>query len=582
MTTLLERLSAGLGERYQIDWEVSSAPNSVLYSATDTLLRRRVGIRVNTRDSDEGRQWFRREAEALAQLDHPAIRHIYDVGTAGSLIWRIGNWMEGEGLDEAVNRRPRPIPHVHILARALLGALEHSHNRGIIFRRLLPSSIIVGPSGRGVVTDIRHSSFVLPFIPEDDRALGLPFTSPEVRRGETGDPASDVYSAAAVLYFALTGKEPALEHADLIPPTTIRHTIPQVFDRLLLRALDPDPMARYITAWEMFEDFASEAGDTASQATFIAPLRLLGDEDLEAWEKLLRRALGDDYELLGEVGRGGYGRVYKVRDLHLERIVALKVLAPTLTQHPEAVERFRREAQLAARLRHPHVIDIYDIGGRYGMLWYTMELVEGPNLAQLVEAEGPLPVDRVLRILREGLSALAEAHRLGMVHRDIKPENVLIDPTGAIQITDFGLALALRRAGAWGGATSRSGTPQFASPEQLLGEHVDQRTDLYSLSALAYFSLLGRPPFMGRSVREILARQALDDKPDLRKERPDISEKLSAVLGKAIRSDPDMRYRSAAEFQEALTAVTQPISPVEESSWTDLASRFLRRRGPPN
>ena len=152
------------------------------------------------------------------------------------------------------------------------------------------------------------------------------------------------------------------------------------------------------------------------------------------------------------------------------------------------------------------MIDIYEIGGRYGMLWYTMELVEGPNLAQLVEREGPLPVDRVVRILREALSALAEAHRLGMVHRDIKPENVLIGPDGAIQVTDFGLAMAFRGAGPWGGATSRSGTPQFASPEQLLGERVDQRTDLYSLAALAYYSLLGRPPFVGRSVREILAR----------------------------------------------------------------------------
>ena len=105
----------------------------------------------------------------------------------------------------------------------------------------------------------------------------------------------------------------------------------------------------------------------------------------------MRRALGDDYELLAELGRGGFGRVYRVRDLHLERIVALKVLDPVLTREPAAVERFRREAQLAARLRHPNVVDIYEIGGRYGLIWYTMELVEGPNLAQLVERGGGLP-----------------------------------------------------------------------------------------------------------------------------------------------------------------------------------------------
>jgi serine/threonine protein kinase len=157
-----------------------------------------------------------------------------------------------------------------------------------------------------------------------------------------------------------------------------------------------------------------------------------------------------------------------VRDLHLERIVALKVLEPVLTREPAAVERFRREAQLAARLRHPNVVDIYEIGGRYGLIWYTMELVEGPNLAQLVERGGGLPREHVLQILREGLSALAEAHAAGLVHRDIKPENMLLDSTGSLKITDFGLALALRGAGRFGGATSQSGTPQFASPEQLL------------------------------------------------------------------------------------------------------------------
>ena len=126
-----------------------------------------------------------------------------------------------------------------------------------------------------------------------------------------------------------------------------------------------------------------------------------------------------------------------------------------------------------------------------------MELIDGPSLAQLVEREGPLPLDRVLRLLREALSALAHAHGSGLVHRDIKPENMLIDPTGSLQITDFGLALALRGR-KFGGATSQSGTPQFASPEQLLGERVDQRSDLYSLAAVAYFALLGHAALPGQ------------------------------------------------------------------------------------
>src|SRR5439155_573189 len=139
--------------------------------------------------------------------------------------------------------------------------------------------------------------------------------------------------------------------------------------------------------------------------------------------------------------------------------------------------------------------------------WYTMELVPGSNLAQLVHKQGPLSLDQTVRVVDQGLSALEHAHPLGLVHRDLKPENMLIEPDGRLRITDFGLALALRGDARWGGATSRSGTPQFAAPEQLLGERVDQRADLYSLAAAAYFALLGRPPFEGATPEIVLARQ---------------------------------------------------------------------------
>ncbi len=229
-----------------------------------------------------------------------------------------------------------------------------------------------------------------------------------------------------------------------------------------MRALNPSPTSRYFTASEMLEDFASDAGSHAVAPATVGDAAVAPNEDRARWEQRLRRALGDDYELLELLGTGGFGRVYRVRDLQLERQVALKVLHPSLTRDPEVVERFRREAQLAAKLDHPNIVNIYDIGGRSGLIWYTMELIDGPSLAQMVERDGPLPLDKLLRLLREGLSALAHAHGFGLVHRDIKPENLLIARDGSLQITDFGLALALR--GKFGGATSQSGTPQFASP----------------------------------------------------------------------------------------------------------------------
>ncbi|MEO5798542.1 MAG: serine/threonine-protein kinase, partial [Gemmatimonadales bacterium] len=199
----------------------------------------------------------------------------------------------------------------------------------------------------------------------------------------------------------------------------------------------------------------------------------------------------------------------------------------------------------------------------------------GPNLAQLVHADGPMPLDKVLRLLREALSALGHAHALGLVHRDIKPENILIEKSGSIRITDFGLALALRGQGRFGGATSQSGTPQFASPEQLLGERVDQRTDLYSLAAVAIYALMGRAPFPGGSVEQVLAKQTADAVPDLTTARPDVSEALSAVLGRALRNDVEARYATAGEFRSAIEEAVQKGVRKKGSDLARLAARIL-------
>jgi serine/threonine-protein kinase len=265
-----------------------------------------------------------------------------------------------------------------------------------------------------------------------------------------------------------------------------------------------------------------------------------------------------------------------VRDLHLEREVALKILHPLLTQEPAVLERFRREAQLAARLNHPNIVNIYDIAGRSGLIWYTMELIQGPNLAQLVEREGPLPLDKVLRLMREALSALAHAHSSGLVHRDIKPENMLLEPDGSLRITDFGLALALRGAGKYGGATSQSGTPQFASPEQLLGERVDQRSDLYSLAAVAYYALLGTPPFPGLTPEQVLARQTTNQFPVTEGVRHDVPPELWDVLDRALRAEVEARYPSAAEFLQALNRAAGGGPRREGGDLARVAARWLK------
>ncbi|MGH7499842.1 MAG: protein kinase domain-containing protein [Gemmatimonadales bacterium] len=577
-----ERIGEALGHRYRLERLVAASNARVLFEAFDESLQRRVSLRANFYIDEPTRAWFLREGEALGQLDHPGIRHVYDTGIVGDVAYRIGNWIDGEGLADAVARSPRMIPSVIALTRDLLGALEHAHLQGIIVRRIVPATVLVVSSGRGTVTDLRFSSYTLPAVPPGERPTSTNFMAPEIRDGAAGDPACDVYTAGALLYFAVTGQEPPPDTRAMRRPTEIRPNCPRVIERMILRSLQMAAEDRYLTAGEMLEDLASDVGTFETRGVSVSQGPMTQAEDRARWEKRLRRALGDDYELLALLGSGGFGRVYRVRDLHLEREVALKVLHPSLTQDPEVVERFRREAQLAAQLSHPNIVNIFDIAGRSGLLWYTMELIDGPSLAQLVERDGPLPLDKTLRLLREALSALAHAHGSGLVHRDIKPENMLIDPDGSLQITDFGLALALR--GKFGGATSQSGTPQFASPEQLLGERVDQRSDLYSLAAVAYFALLGTPPFTGLTTEQILAKQTTNQLPTAQGIRDDVSDALERVLDRALSADVEARYPSAAEFLQALNRAAGdlddretelgPLDPVAD--WARAAARWLR------
>ena len=531
---------------FDIERLVARSDERLLFVARDPVLRRSVALRIHVDPAAPGRAWFLREAEAVAALDHPTIRHAYAAGVLGDIAWRSGNWIEGESLEEACARGPRPIPSVLGIARDLLDGLEHAHVRGEVVRRILPSTLMLDVGGRAVITDLRYARSVLPAVAIPDSPANAPFLAPEVRGGERGDPGADVYAAGAVLYYAVTGVAPA---DPVRAPRDIRPPCPAALERVLLRALSRETKARYLTAGEMLADLLADTGDYAGTASG-PPAQIQPGSEL--WERRLRRALGDDYELLGEVGAGSFGSVYRVRDLRLEREVALKVLDPALTADPAVVERFHREAQLAASLQHPNIVSIYDIDERYGLLWYTMELIKGENLGQLVEELGPLDPESTVGILDDTLAALEHSHERRLIHRDIKPENLLLGPDGRVRVTDFGLALALPRGFMFGGATSRSGTPQFAAPEQLVGGQVDARSDLFSLALVGYFALLGRPPLEGRTAEGVRRGQVGGTLPSLHDVRDDVPAQLERVLKKAASMDPFGRYASATTFRNAL------------------------------
>jgi serine/threonine-protein kinase len=557
---LFQRVQGMFTEPFEILELVAASSARALFVARDRVLRRKVGLRVHLEPDTPGRLWFERETELLAALDHPVLRTVYGAGYVDDWAFRTVKWIEGESLADAVTRGPRPIQAVLQLARSIAAALEYVHTQHIVVRRLAPSMVMIDATERPYIVDLRYANVLLDVVaPDPDRAKE-PFVAPEIRGGGVGEPGCDVYSAAALLYFAVTGRPPTLAPTELVPPRKLRESCPAALERVILRGLRSDPQERYLTAVEMLNDLVSDLGDFDIQLTLgSAQGSIL--EDPRAWEKRLRRALGDEYELLEELGSGGFGTVYRVRDLALEREVALKVLHPYLTVDPGVVERFRREAQMAAQVMHPNIANTYDIGGRAGLLWYTMEYVRGQNVARLVKADGPLPVERVVRILLDALTGLQFAHMRGLVHRDLKPENLLIDDaTGTVHIVDFGLAIALRGSEGFHGVSSQSGTPDFAAPEQMLGERVDHRTDIYSLTLVALFALTGTLAYGGDPIESILARRAAGELPELEMLRSDVPERLLRVLARGAAREPDERFQSAAEYSVALRSAMTPAT----------------------
>ena len=548
------------GDLLQILQLIAASSERALFVARDRVLKRRVALRVHLQPDTPLRSWFERETELLAALDHPVLRPVYAAGYRDEWAFRIVKWIDGESLTDAVLRGPRPIPSVLQLARNLATVLEYVHAQHIVIRHLVPATVMIDIVERTIVTDMRYANVLTDVAVTAPESATDPFLAPEVRQGGIGEPGSDVYSAGALLYLAVTGRMPALDPHAVEPPRAVRSACPAALERVIVRALTADPQDRYLTAVEMANELLSDLGD------FTVPVSLAAEqspppEDSRAWEQRLRRALGDEYELLGELGSGGFGRVYRVRDLTLEREVALKVLHPHLTKDATVVERFRREARAAAQVMHPNIANTYDFGGRTGLIWYTMEYVHGKNLRRLVESEGPLAPDRVVRILREALDALQYAHARGLVHRDLKPENMLVeDGTGVVHIVDFGLVIAFEQAEGFASITSHSGTPDFAAPEQLLGEPVDHRADLYSLSLVSLYTLTGRLPFGTGSIESTLARQASGEIGDLDELRATVPSGLLRVLERGAARLPADRFASAEEYAQALRQTTLPGS----------------------
>ncbi len=261
------------------------------------------------------------------------------------------------------------------------------------------------------------------------------------------------------------------------------------------------------------------------------------------------------YHILGELGRGAMGTVYRAHDPLIEREVAVKTLHPDLPQEvmAEVRERFLREAKSAGRLNHPNIVTIFDVGEHDGVAYMAMELLEGRSLQQIIGESARLPFQTIADLVAQIADALDRAQQLGIVHRDVKPANVVVSASGHAKLTDFGVAFVPASTMTQTGAMI--GSPRYMSPEQVLGLPIDPRSDIFSLAVVLYEMLAGRAPFVraeDSTIFPLINRIAAEPHPPVTQVDPSIPAAFEVILSKGLAKKPENRYQRAGEMANDL------------------------------
>ena len=293
-------------------------------------------------------------------------------------------------------------------------------------------------------------------------------------------------------------------------------------------------------------------------------------------------AFGSRYRIESLLGEGGMGAVYKAYDTELGRTVALKLVRPELATSPQTMQRFKQELLLASKISHKNILRIHDLGDAGGVKFITMALVEGTDLAGVIEKGGRLPFDRALKFTRQLCSALEAAHNEGVVHRDLKPQNILIDQSDNIYVSDFGLAKSLESEATMMTRTGQIlGTPRYMSPEQVEARDVDHRADIYSMGLIVYEMFTADIPFRGESAMQLMYQRVTAAPQDPRTIFPEMPDYLATIILKCLERDPAKRYQTAREVLDALDAHNAPaLSPSATTTTTTTTTTSTPEAGP--
>jgi serine/threonine protein kinase len=564
---------------YEILEELGRGGMGVVYKARQVSLNRLVALKM-IRDGalagPQERARFRIEAQAAARMRHPNVVHIYDVGEHAGRPYFAMELVEGGSLDRHLAGRPQPATQAARLVRTLALAVQHAHDQKVVHRDLKPANVLIQESGTQVRTAVPSDSWLLApdsslkitdfglakrldtestAWTQDGAVVGTAsYMAPEQAAGRVREigPAVDVYALGVILYELLTGRPPfqadswdqtvrQVLHDEPAPPARLQPDVPPDLETVCLKCLEKEPGRRYASAGELADDLGR-----LLEGKPVAAVRP------GAMERLTRLAGRDDYQVLGEVGRGPRSMVYHARYGPLKQPVALKVFTAGICTREEWEARLSRSADLWAALAHPHIVPVQRAGWWDDAPYLVMEYVPHGSLAARLTGR-PHPVPQALRLVEQLAEVVVYLHRQGVVHGNLKPSNVLLASGDIPRVTDFHLT-----GGPFQGPLPADDQEAagfgYLAPEFTRDASMEARpyTDTYGLGIILYELLTGRPPFGGTTAREILEQVRSRDPVPPSRLNAGVTPELERFCLRCLRKNPWQRYTRAYDVLRRL------------------------------
>ncbi len=536
--------------RYQIIRSLGQGGMGTVYEAFDAELERTIALKTIRPDLAANSAALRRlkqETLLTRQIAHRNVVRVFDLGVADRLRFITMEFVDGTDLRSLLEQRGKfPPKEAVALIQQICEGLHAAHAEDVIHRDLKPQNILVGRDRRVRIVDFGLArSFEQTGITRTGAVLGTPhYMAPEQAMGKQSDARSDIFAVGVIFFELLTAELPfpdeSLMESFLArtrdrarPIASVDPTVPSWLARIVMRCLERVPAQRYQSVQQLLDDLKAADGMRSSSRASSSGVFTPG------------MILGSRYLIEAEAGEGGMGKVYRARDLDLDRTIALKIVRPELSDQPGTLSRLKHEISLASQISHKNVLRIHDLGEAGGLRFVSMAWADGEDLAHLLQRYGSLPEERVLQLAIEICEGLAAAHDQGIVHRDLKPSNVLLDSAGHACIADFGLARPLDTRQSQSRDGEVHGTPRYMSPEQAEGKLVDARTDIYSLGLILYEMSTGKIPFKDDSVFQTLALRVAETPQNPKLLNPALSDRLAAIVLRCLERDQHKRYPSA-------------------------------------